>query len=137
MKLNPYLVFNGNCEEALNFYAETLGGQIVAMFKAGDSPMAANLPPEKHGLIMHGRLVAGDSVLMGSDAMRPGTEVASGYQISLHFDTPEETEKVYAALSEGGKVEMELQETFWAKRFAMFTDKFGIPWMLNCEKPMG
>jgi len=83
---------------------------------------------------MHGRMEIAGNVLMGGDAP-PGRFVPqAGFSVSLNIDDPAEAERVYAALSEGGSVHMTLQETFWAERFAMFADKFGIPWMINCEK---
>ena len=135
MKLTTYLTFNGNCAEAFQHYEKALGGKIVVMQKHGETPMADQVPRDWKDAIMHARLVIGDAVLMGSD-MPPGKRAEhSGFSVSAHVDTAEEAERVFAALSEGGSVNMPLQETFWATRFGMLTDKYGVDWMVNVEKP--
>jgi PhnB protein len=136
MQLNPYLTFDGRCEAAFRFYERVLGGRIVAMMTYADTPMAAQTPPEMRGRIVHARLAVGDAVLMGSDAPAGRYERAQGFSVTLNIDQPEEAERVFAALAEGGAVTMPIQETFWARRFGMLTDRFGTPWMINCEKPM-
>ncbi|HEU0154750.1 MAG TPA: VOC family protein [Stellaceae bacterium] len=135
MQLNPYLAFNGECEAAFKFYERCLGGKIVMMLKNGESPMADQTPPDRRDQIMHARLVAGDAVLMGSDAPPGHYEKAKGIMVTLGVEDPAEAERIFAALSEQGSVQMAIQETFWASRFGMLTDRFGIPWMVNCEKP--
>lgn len=135
MQLNPYLMFKGNCEAAFKHYERCLGGKIVAMITFGDTPMAAQAPAETHGQIAHARLVAGDHVLMGSDCMPEHFEPMKGFSVTLSVDAPADAERIFGALSEGGTVTMPLQETFWALRFGTFTDRFGTPWMINCEKP--
>ena len=135
MQINPYLHFNGKCEAAFKFYEKCLGGKIVYSVTYGESPMADKVPAEQRSLIMHARLVVGDNVLMGSDVSGDRYEESKGYSISIGIETPEEAERVFKALSENGNVIMPIQETFWAQRFGMFHDQFGIPWMINCEKP--
>ncbi|HEY1299433.1 MAG TPA: VOC family protein [Stellaceae bacterium] len=135
MQLNPYLAFNGECEAAFKFYERCVGGKIVMMLKNGESPMADQTPPDRRDQIMHARLVAGDAVLMGSDAPPGHYEKAKGIMVTLGVEDPAEAERIFAALSEQGSVQMAIQETFWASRFGMLTDRFGIPWMVNCEKP--
>ncbi len=132
MKINAYLNFNGNCEAAFRFYESCLGGQIVMMMTHGDSPIEA--PPGWEKMIIHARLIVGDAVLMGSDAPPDQYNGAHGFSVSVVVDTAEEADRVFAALSEGGSVHMPIGETFWAVRFGMLIDKFGIPWMINCEK---
>ena len=134
MQLNPYLEFNGQCEEAFRFYERCLGGKIVAMFTHADTPMEGQTPPEWRNKIMHARLIVGDKVLMGSDMPKEHSDGAKGFSISVGVDDPQEAEKVFHALAEGGKVRMPIAETFWAHRFGMLEDRFGIPWMVNCEK---
>jgi len=134
MQLNAYLHFNGQCEAAFQFYERCLAGKIVAMFTHAGSPMEADTPPEWRDKIMHARLVVGDNVLMGSDMPQERFEGAKGFSVSLGVDDPQEAEKVFHALAEGGTVRMPIQETFWAVRFGMLEDRFGIPWMVNCEK---
>jgi PhnB protein len=136
MRLNPYLTFDGGCEAAFRFYEQALGGRIVAMMTYGDSPTAAQTPPELRGKVMHARLVVGDAVLMGSDAPSGRHEKPQGFSVTLGIDEPEEAERVFAALAADGTVTMPIQETFWARRFGMLVDRFGTPWMVNCEKPM-
>jgi PhnB protein len=136
MQLNPYLNFKGNCEEAFKFYAELLGGEIVAIVKHRDTPMKDNTPPGMEEFVMHARMNLGGKLLMGSDAPDNWYKKPEGINVHVGVDTPEEAERVFKALSEGGTVNMALQETFWAVRFGTCVDRFGIPWMVNCEKHM-
>jgi PhnB protein len=135
MQLNPYLTFNGQCEAAFKFYERCLGGKIEFMLTHGESPMAQQTPAGWRNKIMHARLVVGDKVLMGSDAPPERYEGPKGFSVSLGIDTPAEAERVFSALAENGTVQMPLQETFWALRFGTLVDRFGIPWMVNCERP--
>ena len=135
MQWNPYLAFNGQCETAFKFYERCLGGKIVAMMPYGDTPAAGHVPADHRGKIMHARLVVGSQVLMGSDA-HPGHPYGGvkGCSVAIHVETPDEAERVFKALAENGTVVMPLGQTFWAARFGMLTDQFGVPWMINCEK---
>jgi PhnB protein len=132
---NPYLAFNGQCETAFKFYERCLGGKIAAMIPFGDTPAAEHVPPEQRGRIMHARLIVGSQVLMGSDA-HPGQpyDGIKGCSVAVNVDTPDEAERLFNALAENGKIVMPIQETFWAVRFGMLTDQFGVPWMINNEK---
>jgi PhnB protein len=134
MQLNPYLTFNGTCEAAFRFYERCLGGKIEAMIPHEGSPMADRVPPEWRNKIMHARLVVGEEVLMGSDAPPEHYQEPKGFSVTLGINNPTEAERVFNALSEDGTVKMPLQQTFWAVRFGMLVDRFGIPWMINCEK---
>ncbi|HEX2150693.1 MAG TPA: glyoxalase/bleomycin resistance/extradiol dioxygenase family protein [Stellaceae bacterium] len=136
MQLNPYLTFDGQCEAAFRFYEQVLGGTIVAMMTFADMPMAEQMPPEMSGKIAHVRLLVGDAVLMGSDAPSGRVEKMQGFSVTLTIDEPAEAERVFETLASGGTVTMPIQETFWAHRFGMLVDRFGTPWMINCEKPM-
>ena len=136
MQLNPYLMFDGQCEAAFRFYEQALGGTIVAIMTFGESPVAEQTPAELRGQIMHARLIVGDTVLMGSDAPGERYEKMKGFSVALGVDEPAEAERVFNALAAGGTVTMPIQETFWARRFGMLIDRFGTPWMINCEKPM-
>lgn len=135
MQLNPYLTFGGQCEAAFKFYERCLGGKIEAMMTHEGTPMAAHVPEAWRNKIMHARLTVGDTVLMGSDAPPERYQKPQGFTVTLGVDDPAGAERIFKALSENGTVQMPLQETFWALRFGMFTDQFGIPWMINCEKP--
>ncbi|WP_242107053.1 VOC family protein [Luteimonas aquatica] len=137
LQFTPYLIFNGQCREAFEFYRSVFGGRIEAMMGFRDTPMAGHAPPGAEDDIMHACLIidgqsADGHTLMGSDSCGQPYVKPQGQHISIQVDTPEDAERIYAALSDQGAIAMELQETFWAKRFAMFTDRFNIPWMINC-----
>ena len=134
MRVNAYLYFDGRCEAAFAFYAERLGGRIVMMTKFGDTPMAAHMPPEWSDKIVHARMELGDGVLMGSDPPPDSYEAPKGFSVSLGVGDVAEAERVFHALAEGGDVRMPIQKTFWAARFGMLVDKFGVPWMVNCDE---
>jgi len=133
MKLNAYLTFDGQCEAAFKFYERCLGGKIEALLTHEGSPMAEQVPPDWRKKIMHARLVVGDQVLMGSDSPPAHHEAAKGFSVSVGIDDPADAERIFRALAENGTVRMPLQQTFWAVRFGMLVDRFGIPWMINCE----
>lgn len=133
MQISPYLNFPGTCRAAFEFYAQALGGEIAFMQTFGESPMAGQVPPEVHGHIMHVRLTVGDAVLMGSDGMPDRYEASQGFSVSLNCETPDEADRVFAALADGGEIDMPIQATFWAARFGMLKDRFGIAWMVNCD----
>jgi len=133
MRMNPYLLFNGRCEEAFQFYAQCLGGKIEAMMPFAGTPAEQEVPAEWRKKIIHASLTVGDQVLMASDAPPGRYEEPKGFSVSLNVKTPAEAERIFQALTENGKVQMPLQQTFWAARFGMVVDRFGIPWMVNCE----
>jgi PhnB protein len=135
MHVNPYLVFNGDCEMAIKFYQQTLGGEITMMMTHAGTPMEAHVPKEWQGKILHASLKIGDTVLMGSDAPPERYEKPKGFSVSLVLDDTSEAERIFKTLSEGGSVQMPIQQTFWAARFGMLVDKFAIPWMINCNQP--
>jgi PhnB protein len=132
--MDPYLSFDGGCEAAFSLYAKVLGGQLRPVFRYGGSPMAERVPPEWHDRIMHATLeLPAGRVLMGADAP-PGTyRAAAGFSLSLQMSDTAEAERVFSALADGGTVIMPLEKTFWAERFGMLVDRFGIPWQVNCE----
>ncbi len=134
MHLHPYLSFNGNCEEAFRFYEKALNGKITFLMKNGDSPMAAQVPKEQHGWVMHVTLTWGDQVLGGADAWGGQYKVPQGFTVAVDLADAAEAERIFRALSEGAKIEMPLQETFWAQKFGVLVDRFGTPWMINCGK---
>ena len=136
MKLNPCigLSFSGQCEAAFKFYERCLGGKISLMLTWGDSPMAKDAPEEWSGKILHASLQLGNIVLTGCDVPPQRYEKPRGFSVLLGFDEPADAERVFHALAENGKVQMPLQETFWALRFGGVTDQFGVPWEINCEK---
>lgn len=133
--LVPYLTFNGNCEEAVNFYQKVLGGEAVIM-RYGDAPPNPkfSVPDHVKHLILHAELRKDDHVIRFSDTF-PGSPFSVGNNISfaLEFDSKEETLAMFNALSEGGTIQMEPQETFFSPLYAKFIDKFGVTWQLRCK----
>jgi len=137
-KVNVYFTFNGNCEEAMNFYKNCLGGELTLNTFEG-SPAESQCSPEMKSKIMHSSLVRDEMVLMGSDALFAG-EVKHGTSMSLclNCSSEEEIETFFAKLSEGGKVTESLKAQFWGSTFGMLIDKYGFNWMLNYDKnPLG
>lgn len=140
MQLVTYLFFKDNAAQAFDFYAKCLGGKIEMKVTLGEMPGGEDCSPATRDLIAHVRLAAGDAVLMGSDWCGPTPEPYPGIHgnaVSLTVDTPAEAERVFKALSEGGKVTMPMAETSWALRFGMIIDRFGANWMVNCNRPAG
>ena len=134
MQINPYLVFNGQCEAAIRFYEQCLGGKVETVIPFGDTPASEHVPAEWRKKIMHATLIVGGQVLMGSDAPPDRYRQPQGMSVSLNIEQPAEAERIFQALATDGHITMPMQETFWAARFGMVTDRFGIPWMVNCEK---
>jgi PhnB protein len=133
MRLVPYLSFNGNCEEALNFYKKNLNGKILAIQRFGDAPM--NVPLAMKKKVLHSSLQFGDNIIMASDSI-PKNKIKQGNGMHLSIDVKDvkTINAVFKKMSAGGKVTMPLQDTFWGARFGMLVDKYGISWMFNCDK---
>ena len=131
--INTYLIFNGKCRQAMEFYRHCLGGDLHLM-TYGESPDASKLPKELKDWIIHARLQTKSLVLMASDT-QPGVAITQGnnFFISINCEDVKEAEKLFKVLSEKGKIDMPLQETFFAIRFGMLTDQFEIKWMVNLE----
>jgi PhnB protein len=134
MKVTPYLIFNGQCEEAFKTYERVLGGKIVAMFSFGDSPMAKQYP-QMAKQVMHARLDIGDQMVLASDCPPEHFEKAQGSSVCLEVDDVANAERIFAELAKDGNVKMPIQETFWAKRYGQVVDRFGTPWMVNVSAP--
>lgn len=138
MKLNPYLLFDGTCEQAFKFYAETLGATIESLMRFAEAPQqpdasGCRMPPGFADKVLHGRIVIGGEVLMASDAPTGHYEKPQGIRLTLNVAKPAEAERLFHTLAEGGSVQMPIAKTFFAERFGMLTDRFGIPWMVSCE----
>jgi PhnB protein len=132
---HPYLNFNGQCREAFALYERCLGGKIEMMMTHGESPIAADVPSDWHDRILHARLVAGDVVLLASDSPPEMYEAPQGIHVSLLVDDPSEAARIFETLAAGGTVTMPFEKTFWAAGgFGMLVDRFGTPWMVNCER---
>ena len=136
MKLNTYLNFGGNCEQAFRFYEEHLDGTITMMMTYGEQPGASNMPPELQKAILYARMIIGETELLGSDVPLESFQPMRSVYLSLALESTDEAERIYALLSDGGKVFMAMQETFFAFRFGMLRDKFGTLWMVICERPV-
>ena len=133
MKLSVYLNYPGRCEQAFRFYEQHLGGKISMLQRHGEQPDSSRLPLDWGSRILHARMEIGGTVVMGADV--PGAEPVRSSYLTLTVDTPDEAERLYALLAEGGQIFMKMEETFFAKRFAMLRDQFGTSWMLLCEPP--
>jgi PhnB protein len=136
--IKPYISFNGNCKEAVDFYRDKLGAEVMFTQTYGESPMA-DQAPGSGDKVMHTSFRVGESVIMACDNVWGGENAATGSNISLAWgsDDAAATERAFEAMSDGANITMPLQQTFWAERFGMLTDKFGINWMFNCETPHG
>lgn len=138
--VNVYLNFNGNCEEAFNFYKSVFGGEFSYLGRFGDMPPVEGFPPvpdNEKNMIMHvGLPISTETILMGSDssdAFGHTTTVGDNFSISVNTDSKDETDRLFNQLSSGGNVIMPMNETFWGAYYGMFTDKFGINWMINFD----
>ena len=135
MQVNPYLFFNGNCEEAFKFYEQLIGAKIEAMMTHEGTPMAGHGPEGWDSKIIHASMIIGNTRLMASDAPPADYSKPQGLSVSLSVETVEDAERIFAGLAENGTVQMPIGETFWAVRFGMVVDRFGIPWMIGCDRP--
>jgi PhnB protein len=133
MQMNPYLSFKGDCEAAFKFYEQCLGAQPGAIFRYAESPMADLVPSDWSDKIMHGSMTIGDQVLMGADIRPDQYEEPKGISLSLQIESIADAERIFHELAKDGRVVMPLEKTFWAARFGMLVDRFGIPWLINCE----
>ena len=132
MKVNPYLFYDGNCEAAFKHYEKVLGAKIELLLRHEEAPPEMPSPPEHKQKIMHGRISIDGEVLMASDAPPDHFHKPQGFAVSLTFTDPVEAERKFTALCEGGSVNMPFGKTFFSRGFGMGTDRFGIPWMVNC-----
>ena len=132
MQMAPYLSFKGDCEAAFTLYARCLGGQVGELFRYAGSPMAGQVPADWGNKVMHGSMKVGDQVLMGADVAPEQYEAPRGFTMSLHMTSTADAERVFGELASGGRAVMPLEKTFWAERFGMLVDRFGISWTINC-----
>lgn len=137
MSIEPYLFFNGRCEEAIDFYKKALGAEVEMMMRFKDSPEPSQpgmLPPGSENKIMHAKLNVGNAAIMASDGRCTGKTDFQGFALSIEAASTAEAEKKFKALAEGGQVHMPLAKTFWAKLFGMVADRFGVLWMIAVEQ---
>ena len=140
MLAQPYLNFDGRCEEALDFYRRTLDAEVTALMRFKDNPevcASGMVPPGAEGKVMHSSFRIGDSTLMASDSGCGGRPNFEGVSLALTTANDDDAKRRFTALSDGGRVEMPLEKTFWAERFGMCVDRFGTPWMINCQADKG
>jgi len=135
MKLYPHINFGGQCADAFRFYEQSLGGKIVTLLTWGDSPMASQIPAEWHDKICHASLTMGDAELAGVDEPSEPYERPKGFQVILDVDEAIDAERIFNALANGGAVKMPLTKTFWAERYGILVDQFGVGWEINCSNP--
>lgn len=137
MKVISNLVFKGECREAFDFYARVLGGEVTAMFPFGDAPGESGVEPGWRDRIMHAWMDIGDQSIMGCDAPPAMQEEMGGFSLSVHLTDPAEARRIFDGLAEGGRVDAPLEETFWSPAFGLLTDRYGTPWMINTQPPVG
>jgi PhnB protein len=134
MQIQPYLFFDGRCEEAVEFYCNALGAEVTMLMRYKDSPdppPPGRVPPGSEDKVMHVSLRIGEVTVMASDGSCSGQPSFQGFSLSLTVPDPAEADRRFAALVDGGQVQMPLTETFWSPRFGMVTDRFGVGWMVN------
>jgi PhnB protein len=134
MRVQPYLFFEGRCEEAVEFYRQALGAEVTMLMRYKDSPAPAEpgmVPPGAENKVMHMSFRIGETELSGSDGRCEGQSIMQGFALSLTVPNAAEAEKRFAALSEGGQVQMPLTKTFFSPAFGMVADRFGVSWMVH------
>lgn len=133
MQVSPFLNFKGQCEAAFRLYEQCLGARLGPIFRYGGSPMADQAPPGWQDKIMHGSVTVGDLVLMGADIVPDKYEEPKGFSLSIQIKSTADADRIFQDLARDGKIVIPLEKTFWAARFGMVVDRFGIPWLINCE----
>jgi len=134
MAIEPYLFFNGRCEEAIEFYKKNLGAEVLMLMRYKDSPEPpppGTIPPGSENKIMHCSMRIGDANVMASDGRCTGDTDFKGFSLSLTTSNEAEADRKFAALSQGGQVQMPIGKTFWSPRFGMVADRFGVGWMVS------
>ena len=130
MTIQPYLFFDGRCEEAIEFYRRTLGAKVEALMPFKDNPEPAMNPPDAGDKVMHASVRIGDSTIMASDGRCQGKPSFQGFSLALTAADDAEAERLFGALGEGGQVQMPLAKTFFSPSFGMLADRFGVSWMV-------
>jgi len=128
--IQPYLIFNGRCEEAVEFYRRALGAEIVMLLRFKDAPDPSMIAPGAEDKIMHATLKIGETIILVSDGRCEQGSSFSGFSLSLAVETAEDADRFFAALADGGQVQMPLAKTFFSPRFGMVADRFGVSWMI-------
>lgn len=134
MLVQPYLIFNGRCEEALNFYKNAIGAEVTTLMRFKDNPEPNQSSPGVADKIMHSSFRVGETDVMASDGRCDDRIIFQGFALSITAVNAAEADNLFAALSEGGQVQMPMTETFFSPRFGMVADKFGVSWMVLAER---
>ena len=132
MTMNPYLSFRGDCEAAFKYYEQHLGGEMGGMFRYGGTPLSDSVPDDWPDKIMHGSITIGGQILQAADGAPGSYETPQGFSLTLQITSAADAERMFDALADGGHVRLPLEKTFWAERFGMVVDRFGVPWIINC-----
>lgn len=135
MQLCPYVTFNGQCEEAFALYEEALHGKTIFMMTYENTPTDLQVPPEWRKKVSHATFAFGEFIFYGADALPGHYHRPQGFALQFNLTDPIEAARIFNALAKNGTVQMPLQETFWALRFGVLVDQYGIPWHINCQKP--
>jgi PhnB protein len=133
MQINPYLSFDGDCEEAFRFYERCFAGQMGGIFRYAGTPFAADVPADWHDKVMHASVRLGALVLMGADVAPEKFEKPKGFSLSVHIKSEVDASRIFGELGTNGQVVMPLQKTFWSPLFGMVVDQYSISWLINCE----
>jgi PhnB protein len=138
MQVQPYLFFDGRCEEAIEFYRKTVGAKVEMLMRfkdAPDKPQPGMVPPGSENKVMHSSIKIGDTQVMASDGRCQGKPSFQGFSLSISARNDEEAEKLFNALGDGGQVTMPMAKTFFASKFGMLADRFGVNWMVISGQP--
>lgn len=130
MHVNAYLIFEGKCEQALEFYKSKLGAEVTTLMRFKDAPDQSQVKPESRDKVMHAEFTVGETKILASDGYCKGAPKFDGFSLTIQCGNDAEAERLFKAIGDGGKVTMPLEKTFFASRFGMATDKFGVGWMV-------
>lgn len=133
MKVNPLLTYNGQCEAAFQFYEQCFGAKIGAVFRYAGTPMLDQVPAGWEDKVMHANVMIGDQLLQGGDVAPEQYEEPKGFSFSIQLSDTSDAERIFQLLAKEGKVVMPLEKTFWAARFGIVVDPYGIRWLINCD----
>lgn len=134
MQITTYLSFKGDCEAAFRLYEQCLGGQLGPIFRYGGTPLGADVPAGWSDKVMHASVSLPGLVLMGGDVAPERYDEPKGFSLSIQIGSASDAERMFADLAQDGRVVMPLEKTFWAERFGALVDRFGVPWLINCEQ---
>ncbi len=132
--VQPYLIFNGRCEEAIEFYRKALGAEVTMLLRFKDAPVPSMCTPGSENKVMHASLQIGETVILASDGRCTGEMSFAGFSLSLTLKNVTDADRFFAALADGGQVQMPLAKTFFSPSFGMVADRFGVSWMIYVKE---